>query len=89
MKFNVSRGYGYNVKCNLSRGYAVYLHVPPEHSRYLHAHLDSPLASLQPDRDYPPQFKDNWVRMLPFTFEVTYPLPENIVLNDEFIFDSS
>ncbi|XP_064600011.1 tetratricopeptide repeat protein 13-like [Liolophura sinensis] len=47
-------------------------HYLREHSRYLHAHLDSPLASLQPDRDYTPQFKDNWVRMLPFTFKGTY-----------------
>ncbi|XP_026525261.1 tetratricopeptide repeat protein 13 isoform X3 [Notechis scutatus] len=40
-----------------------------EYSRYLHAHLDIPVAEYNIDADLPGKFKDHWVKNLPFLIE--------------------
>ncbi|XP_054432711.1 tetratricopeptide repeat protein 13 isoform X4 [Pteronotus mesoamericanus] len=40
-----------------------------EYSRYLHAHLDTPLAEYNIDVDLPGSFKDHWAKSLPFLIE--------------------
>ncbi|XP_075388031.1 tetratricopeptide repeat protein 13 isoform X2 [Tenrec ecaudatus] len=40
-----------------------------EYSRYLHAHLDTPLAEYNVDADLPGSFKDHWAKNLPFLIE--------------------
>uniref|UniRef100_A0A8C8S3K8 Tetratricopeptide repeat domain 13 n=1 Tax=Pelusios castaneus TaxID=367368 RepID=A0A8C8S3K8_9SAUR len=40
-----------------------------EYSRYLHAHLDTPLAEYNVDTDLPGNFKDHWAKNLPFLIE--------------------
>ncbi|XP_014644415.1 PREDICTED: tetratricopeptide repeat protein 13 isoform X3 [Ceratotherium simum simum] len=40
-----------------------------EYSRYLHAHLDTPLAEYNIDVDLPGSFKDHWAKNLPFLIE--------------------
>ncbi|XP_006874222.1 PREDICTED: tetratricopeptide repeat protein 13 isoform X2 [Chrysochloris asiatica] len=40
-----------------------------EYSRYLHAHLDTPLAEYNTDVDLPGSFKDHWAKNLPFLIE--------------------
>uniref|UniRef100_A0A8C0F287 Tetratricopeptide repeat domain 13 n=1 Tax=Bubo bubo TaxID=30461 RepID=A0A8C0F287_BUBBB len=40
-----------------------------EYSRYLHAHLDTPLAEYNIDVDLPGNFKDHWAKNLPFLIE--------------------
>ncbi|XP_062938784.1 tetratricopeptide repeat protein 13 isoform X4 [Cynocephalus volans] len=37
-----------------------------EYSRYLHAHLDTPLTEYNVDVDLPGSFKDHWAKNLPF-----------------------
>ena len=43
---------------------------PTEHSRYLHAHLDSSLSELNPDKDLDGRLRDHWVKNLPFNIQV-------------------
>uniref|UniRef100_A0A663MXS8 Tetratricopeptide repeat domain 13 n=1 Tax=Athene cunicularia TaxID=194338 RepID=A0A663MXS8_ATHCN len=40
-----------------------------EYSRYLHAHLDTPLTEYNIDVDLPGNFKDHWAKNLPFLIE--------------------
>ncbi|XP_062981487.1 tetratricopeptide repeat protein 13 [Elgaria multicarinata webbii] len=40
-----------------------------EYSRYLHAHLDTPLTEYSIDTDLPGKFKDHWAKNLPFLIE--------------------
>ncbi|XP_043919624.1 tetratricopeptide repeat protein 13 [Protopterus annectens] len=40
-----------------------------EYSRYLHAHLDTPVAEYSIDHDLPGSFKDHWAKNLPFLIE--------------------
>uniref|UniRef100_A0A8D2QB04 Tetratricopeptide repeat domain 13 n=1 Tax=Zonotrichia albicollis TaxID=44394 RepID=A0A8D2QB04_ZONAL len=40
-----------------------------EYSRYLHAHLDTPLTEYNTDTDLPGNFKDHWAKNLPFLIE--------------------
>ncbi|KAM5144728.1 tetratricopeptide repeat protein 13 isoform 7-T7 [Callospermophilus lateralis] len=40
-----------------------------EYSRYLHAHLDTPLTEYSVDMDLPGSFKDHWAKSLPFLIE--------------------
>ncbi|KAM4828608.1 tetratricopeptide repeat protein 13 isoform 4-T4 [Thomomys bottae] len=40
-----------------------------EYSRYLHAHLDTPLTEYSVDLDLPGSFKDHWAKTLPFLLE--------------------
>ncbi|XP_061480449.1 tetratricopeptide repeat protein 13 isoform X4 [Rhineura floridana] len=40
-----------------------------EYSRYLHAHLDTPLTEYNIDTDLPGKFKDHWAKNLPFLIE--------------------
>ncbi|XP_042541928.1 tetratricopeptide repeat protein 13 isoform X8 [Dipodomys spectabilis] len=40
-----------------------------EYSRYLHAHLDTPLTEYNVDTDLPGSFKDHWAKTLPFLLE--------------------
>ncbi|XP_004712225.1 tetratricopeptide repeat protein 13 isoform X6 [Echinops telfairi] len=40
-----------------------------EYSRYLHAHLDTPLTEYNIDADLPGNFKDHWAKNLPFLIE--------------------
>ncbi|XP_061234816.1 tetratricopeptide repeat protein 13 isoform X5 [Neopsephotus bourkii] len=40
-----------------------------EYSRYLHAHLDTPLSEYNTDTDLPGNFKDHWAKNLPFLIE--------------------
>ncbi|KAM8818483.1 tetratricopeptide repeat protein 13 isoform 1-T1 [Rhynchonycteris naso] len=40
-----------------------------EYSRYLHAHLDTPLTEYNIDVDLPGSFKDHWAKSLPFLIE--------------------
>ncbi|KAM4680580.1 tetratricopeptide repeat protein 13 isoform 4-T4 [Amazona ochrocephala] len=40
-----------------------------EYSRYLHAHLDTPLSEYNTDIDLPGNFKDHWAKNLPFLIE--------------------
>ncbi|XP_035872084.1 tetratricopeptide repeat protein 13 isoform X3 [Phyllostomus discolor] len=40
-----------------------------EYSRYLHAHLDTPLTEYNVDADLPGSFKDHWAKSLPFLIE--------------------
>ncbi|XP_044943170.1 tetratricopeptide repeat protein 13 isoform X8 [Mustela putorius furo] len=40
-----------------------------EYSRYLHAHLDTPLTEYNIDVDLPGSFKDHWAKNLPFLLE--------------------
>ncbi|XP_051024561.1 LOW QUALITY PROTEIN: tetratricopeptide repeat protein 13 [Acomys russatus] len=40
-----------------------------EYSRYLHAHLDTPLTEYSIDTDLPGSFKDHWAKSLPFLID--------------------
>uniref|UniRef100_A0A8C0TXI0 Tetratricopeptide repeat domain 13 n=1 Tax=Cyanistes caeruleus TaxID=156563 RepID=A0A8C0TXI0_CYACU len=40
-----------------------------EYSRYLHAHLDTPITEYNTDIDLPGNFKDHWAKNLPFLIE--------------------
>uniref|UniRef100_A0A8C0XSQ4 Tetratricopeptide repeat domain 13 n=1 Tax=Castor canadensis TaxID=51338 RepID=A0A8C0XSQ4_CASCN len=40
-----------------------------EYSRYLHAHLDTPLTEYSVDMDLPGSFKDHWAKNLPFLID--------------------
>ncbi|CAH2249426.1 tetratricopeptide repeat 13 isoform X1 [Pelobates cultripes] len=40
-----------------------------EYSRYLHAHLDTPVTEYNIDVDLPGNFKDHWAKNLPFLIE--------------------
>ncbi|KAM6176992.1 tetratricopeptide repeat protein 13 [Erethizon dorsatum] len=40
-----------------------------EYSRYLHAHLDTPLTEYNVDVDLPGSFKDHWAKNLPFLID--------------------
>ncbi|XP_021504211.1 tetratricopeptide repeat protein 13 isoform X2 [Meriones unguiculatus] len=40
-----------------------------EYSRYLHAHLDTPLTEYNVDTDLPGSFKDHWAKNLPFLID--------------------
>ncbi|XP_021025918.1 tetratricopeptide repeat protein 13 isoform X2 [Mus caroli] len=40
-----------------------------EYSRYLHAHLDTPLTEYNVDSDLPGSFKDHWAKNLPFLID--------------------
>ncbi|XP_063163220.1 tetratricopeptide repeat protein 13 isoform X3 [Candoia aspera] len=40
-----------------------------EYSRYLHAHLDTPVTEYNIDMDLPGKFKDHWAKNLPFLIE--------------------
>ncbi|XP_066091979.1 tetratricopeptide repeat protein 13 isoform X4 [Saccopteryx bilineata] len=40
-----------------------------EYSRYLHAHLDTPLTEYNVDVDLPGSFKDHWAKSLPFLID--------------------
>lgn len=41
----------------------------PEYSRYLHSHLDVPVAEYNVDQDLPGNFKNHWAKNLPFLIE--------------------
>lgn len=41
----------------------------PEYSRYLHSHLDIPVAEYNVDQDLPGNFKNHWAKNLPFLIE--------------------
>lgn len=43
--------------------------VLPEYSRYLHSHLDVPVAEYNVDQDLPGNFKNHWAKNLPFLIE--------------------
>ncbi|XP_057387067.1 tetratricopeptide repeat protein 13 isoform X8 [Balaenoptera acutorostrata] len=43
--------------------------VSIQYSRYLHAHLDTPLTEYNIDADLPGSFKDHWAKNLPFLIE--------------------
>lgn len=43
--------------------------LPPEYSRYLHSHLDIPVAEYNVDQDLPGNFKNHWAKNLPFLIE--------------------
>ncbi|KAI0230527.1 Tetratricopeptide repeat protein 13 [Lamellibrachia satsuma] len=47
-------------------------HYLREYSRYLHRHLESPVSSVNPDRDLNGAFRDHWAKLLPFTFREGY-----------------
>lgn len=40
-----------------------------EYSRYLHSHLDIPVAEYNVDQDLPGNFKNHWAKNLPFLIE--------------------
>uniref|UniRef100_A0A8C7QM39 Tetratricopeptide repeat domain 13 n=1 Tax=Oncorhynchus mykiss TaxID=8022 RepID=A0A8C7QM39_ONCMY len=40
-----------------------------EYSRYLHSHLDKPVAEYNVDQDLPGNFKNHWAKHLPFLIE--------------------
>ncbi|XP_057208902.1 tetratricopeptide repeat protein 13 isoform X2 [Triplophysa rosa] len=40
-----------------------------EYSRYLHSHLDAPVAEYNVDQDLPGNFKNHWSKNLPFLIE--------------------
>ncbi|XP_033859358.2 tetratricopeptide repeat protein 13-like isoform X1 [Acipenser ruthenus] len=40
-----------------------------EYSRYLHAHLDTPVTEYSVDRELPGNFKNHWAKNLPFLIE--------------------
>ncbi|XP_062857899.1 tetratricopeptide repeat protein 13 isoform X2 [Trichomycterus rosablanca] len=40
-----------------------------EYSRYLHSHLDIPVAEYNVDQDLPGNFKNHWAKSLPFLIE--------------------
>ncbi|XP_006894614.1 PREDICTED: tetratricopeptide repeat protein 13 isoform X2 [Elephantulus edwardii] len=40
-----------------------------EYSRYLHAHLDTPVTEYNIDMDLPGSFKDHWAKNLPFLID--------------------
>lgn len=42
---------------------------PPEYSRYMHSHLDIPVAEYNVDQDLPGNFKNHWAKNLPFLIE--------------------
>lgn len=44
-------------------------HPPTEYSRYLHSHLDIPVAEYNVDQDLPGNFKNHWAKNLPFLIE--------------------
>lgn len=48
---------------------APWLIFPPEYSRYLHSHLDVPVAEYNVDQDLPGNFKNHWAKNLPFLIE--------------------
>lgn len=41
----------------------------PEYSRYLHSHLNVPVAEYNVDQDLPGNFKNHWAKNLPFLIE--------------------
>lgn len=43
--------------------------LPTEYSRYLHSHLDNPVAEYNVDQDLPGNFKNHWAKNLPFLIE--------------------
>lgn len=45
------------------------LFFSPEYSRYLHSHLDIPVAEYNVDQDLPGNFKNHWAKNLPFLIE--------------------
>lgn len=40
-----------------------------EYSRYMHAHLDTPLSEYNIDTDLPGKFKEHWAKKLPFLID--------------------
>lgn len=44
--------------------------VISEYARYLHANLDQPLESLTVDTDFSDDYRDHWLKNLPFEFQV-------------------
>ncbi|XP_045174282.2 tetratricopeptide repeat protein 13-like isoform X2 [Mercenaria mercenaria] len=47
-------------------------HYLREYARYLHANLDQSLESLTVDTDFSDDFKDHWLKNLPFEFQGSY-----------------
>lgn len=41
-----------------------------EYARYLHANLDQTMEAFNLDNDFPEEFKDHWLKNLPFDIQV-------------------
>jgi len=41
-----------------------------EYARYLHANLDQDIEKVNLDNDFTEEFKDHWLKNLPFDFQV-------------------
>ncbi|MEQ2165018.1 hypothetical protein GOODEAATRI_012639 [Goodea atripinnis] len=50
-------------------GWLNFFFSSPEYSRYLHSHLDIPVAEYNVDQDLPGNFKNHWAKNLPFLIE--------------------
>ncbi|XP_015227211.1 PREDICTED: tetratricopeptide repeat protein 13 [Cyprinodon variegatus] len=61
-------GRGYELQLLTWKSFFFYL-FPPEYSRYLHSHLDIPVAEYNVDQDLPGNFKNHWAKNLPFLIE--------------------
>lgn len=55
-----------NALCHILARLLIFL---PEYSRYLHSHLDVPVAEYNVDQDLPGNFKNHWAKNLPFLIE--------------------
>lgn len=49
--------------------YILFFSALLEYSRYLHSHLDIPVAEYNVDQDLPGNFKNHWAKNLPFLIE--------------------
>lgn len=49
--------------------HVIFWPVCSEYSRYLHSHLDVPVAEYNVDQDLPGNFKNHWAKNLPFLIE--------------------
>ncbi|XP_050404456.1 tetratricopeptide repeat protein 13 isoform X2 [Patella vulgata] len=47
-------------------------HYLKEYGRYIHSKLDSPLKYFTPEKDFDSEFREQWVKILPFKFKTTY-----------------
>ncbi|KAL4237726.1 Tetratricopeptide repeat protein 13 [Mactra antiquata] len=47
-------------------------HYLREYARYLHANMDQPMETLDVDDDFTDEYKDHWLKNLPFEFQGSY-----------------
>ncbi|XP_052788997.1 tetratricopeptide repeat protein 13-like isoform X3 [Mya arenaria] len=47
-------------------------HYLREYARYLHNNLDQPLENVDIDKDFPDEYRDHWLKNLPFEFQENY-----------------